>query len=125
MITRLTTTEPESWPTVDAETIVRHSTEDGADICDVAPIGWYGATFHAEEGVLIFRYQKHGNHFADQEDEDGEVMGERADTCLKFLTLERVVELVRAASDLSARNGVMKEDFAERWVLDQIERKAT
>lgn len=124
MISRLTDTEPASWPTVDEETMIRHSTEDGADITDVAPIGWYGATFYPEDGLLVFTYRKHGNSFADQEDEDGEIMGDRADTGLGLLTVDRVASLVQAAISIGrqhpdGQSWTLKD--AETWVLNQIE----
>jgi hypothetical protein len=118
MISRLTDTEPESWPTVAPETMIRHSVEDGADITDVTPVGWYGGTFYPEDGLLVITYQKHGNTFADQEDEDGETLPEHADTGLGLLTVERVVELVAQASKMSP--GYMTDPRA--WVLSHIER---
>jgi hypothetical protein len=119
MIGRLTDTEPEDWPTVDTETLVRRATEDGADICDVAPIGWYGASFYPEDGLLILTYRKNGESFAGQEDEEGELAEEHADTGLGFLTVDRVVELVHSST--RAAGFTWSTLDAERWVLERIE----
>lgn len=119
MISRLTDLPTENErPTVAPERMVEIATHDPGRLSDVAPMGYTGASFYPEDGLLVLTYQKYGETYADPDDEENPV--EYADTGLGFLTVERVVELVAARE--RAAGGSWDRERVERWVLEQIER---
>jgi hypothetical protein len=124
MISRLTdTSEENDRRTVPADRLVEISTHDEGRLSDVPPMGYAGASFYPEDGLLILSYRKYGETYADPADDENDV--EYADTGLGFLTVERVVELVQVAiqiaGDESTPDGMLATD-AEAWVLEKIRR---
>lgn len=120
MISRLTNLPEESKrPTVEPDVLVENATHDTAHLSDIEPMGYTGATFYREQGLLILTYQKHGNTYAvPNGDPAYDQVTEYADTGLGFLTVDEVVKLVAAAHDDGCQN---KEIDPESYVLTWIE----
>jgi hypothetical protein len=117
MISRLTDLPSENArPTVEPHRMVEIACHDEGRLSDVAPVGYAGASFYPEDGLLILTYQKFGETYADPDDEENPV--EYADTGLGFLTVEKVAELVEKMLEI---NAPWNRDQCRDWVLEQIE----